>query len=128
LAAPASLRLTYEGTHGGGAWIAATDHAGVAAELVRRWPRATLPAPAGFASFAAADGAALDRLVGEIWRLARALPEEPLRAFEQATARLPQTTEAERLVVTLIGQDIFRKALLLFWNQRCAVTGVAEPR
>lgn len=124
LAAPATLCLT----QADGSWVAATDHAGVVTELARRWPRAAASPPAGFAAFAVIDGATLDSLVAEIWRLARALPEEPLREFEKATARLPQTTEAERLVVTRIGQDIFRKALLLFWNNSCAVTGVAEPR
>jgi hypothetical protein len=128
LAAPAELRLTHDGTHPGGAWIAATNHAGVVAELARRWPRATIPAPAGSAAFGAPDGAGLDRLVGEIWRLARALPEEPLHQFEKQTADLPRTTEAERLVIARVGQNIFRDALLLFWNGCCAVTQVAEPR
>ena len=74
------------------------------------------------------DTAPLHELVREIWRLARALPIEPLRAFEAKTRGLPRDTEAERLVIQRVGQDIFREALMTYWGGRCAVTGVAEPR
>jgi predicted restriction endonuclease len=67
-------------------------------------------------------------LVREIWRLARALPIEPLRAFEAQTRNLPRATEAERLVIQRVGQDVFREALLTYWDGRCAVTGIAHPR
>ncbi|TIU99337.1 MAG: HNH endonuclease, partial [Mesorhizobium sp.] len=40
---------------------------------------------------------------------------------------LPRTTEAERLVVQRVGQDIFRKALLEYWQGRCPLTGITEP-
>jgi putative restriction endonuclease len=86
------------------------------------------PAPAGFTAFVVSDTAPLHHLVREIWRLARALPIEPLRVFEAQTRNLPRTTEAERLVIQRVGQDVFREALLSYWEGRCAVTGVAEPR
>ena len=84
--------------------------------------------PAGFTAFVVSDTAPLHHLVREIWRLARALPVEPLRVFEAQTRTLPRTTEAERLVIQRVGQDVFRDALLSYWGGRCAVTGVAEPR
>jgi predicted restriction endonuclease len=52
----------------------------------------------------------------------------PLLEFEAKTKTLPKTTEAERLVVQRVGQDVFRAALMTYWSSRCAVTGVAEPR
>lgn len=45
--------------------------------------------------------------------------------FHKATASLPKTTEAERLVVQRVGQRLFRDALLKYWNGRCCVTGLA---
>ena len=30
-------------------------------------------------------------------------------------------------MVQRIGQDIFRKALLAYWNGRCPLTGIADP-
>jgi putative restriction endonuclease len=85
-------------------------------------------APAGFTAFVISDTAPLHHLVREIWRLARALPIEPLRVFEAQTRNLPRTTEAERLIIQRVGQDVFREALFSYWGGRCAVTGVAEPR
>ena len=38
---------------------------------------------------------------------------------------LPKATEAERLVVQRVGQDIFRAGLLDYWDGRCAITGLA---
>jgi len=51
----------------------------------------------------------------------------PVQAFLLATAKLPKTTEAERLVVQRVGQDLFRKALLKKWGGRCQVTGIQLP-
>ena len=36
---------------------------------------------------------------------------------------LPKTTEAERLVIQRIGQDIFRDALMHYWGSCCPVQG-----
>lgn len=73
------------------------------------------------------DAASLHRLVRRAWQLARSLPDEPLVAFQKQTAALPRATEAERLVVERVGQNIFRERLLEYWQGRCAVTGLAEP-
>jgi putative restriction endonuclease len=40
---------------------------------------------------------------------------------------MPRSTEAERLVVQRVGQDVFRGGLLDYWDGRCAVTGLAVP-
>jgi putative restriction endonuclease len=128
LGTPASIRLTC--TEQG--YIVAVNHVGVAADIAERWqkwPQGTEPlAPPGFAAFVVSDTAPLHHLVREIWRLARALPIEPLRVFEAQTRNLPRATEAERLVIQRVGQDVFRDALMTYWGGRCAVTGVAEPR
>jgi putative restriction endonuclease len=123
LGAPAAIRLTRvpEG------YVAAVDHDGVAAELAARWPAWDGVAPPGFTAFVVPDTAPLHELVREMRRLARALPLAPLRAFEAKTRGLPRTTEAERLVVQRVGQDVFRAALMDYWLGRCAVTGCAEP-
>lgn len=122
--APAALRLT-RGTPG---YIAATNHSGVAADLATHWPLWAAFAPAGFTAFVATNTTELHLLVRQMWRLARALPIEPLRAFEAETRNLPRSTEAERLVVQRVGQNIFRDALMEYWGGACAVLGVSDPR
>ncbi len=124
LYAPASLRLSAFPT----GFVAATNHRGVATDLATRWHSWDGAAPAGFAAFAVSDTAPLHHLVREIWRLARALPIEPLREFEAKTRSMPKSTEAERLVVQRVGQDVFRTALMDYWAGACAVLGVTEPR
>ena len=59
--------------------------------------------------------------------MAVSLPEAPLDTFRQKTRGLPRSTEAERLTVQRIGQDIFREALMQYWNGRCTLTGITEP-
>lgn len=71
------------------------------------------------------DIPALHRLVRRAFRLSRTLPDEPLHLFEAKVAGLPRETEAERLVVQRVGQDIFRNALLDYWEGRCAITDLA---
>ncbi len=51
----------------------------------------------------------------------------PAQAFQIATAKLPKSTEAERLVVQRVGQELFRKALLKKWGGRCPITGIDVP-
>lgn len=123
-AAPATLRLTTDT----GKFVVATNHFGVCYDLATRWEGWTGEVPTGFAAFVVADTAPLHHLIREVWRSARSLPIEPLRTFEAQTRHLPRNTEAERLVVQRVGQDIFRQALLDYWGASCAVLGVSEPR
>jgi putative restriction endonuclease len=58
---------------------------------------------------------------------ARTFPNRVADAFRARTASMPNTTEIERLVVQRVGQQIFREALLDFWQGRCPVTGLAIP-
>jgi HNH endonuclease len=66
--------------------------------------------------------AALDR----IYKLGVSLPDAPLARFRARTFHLPQTTEAERLVVQRIGQEIFRAVLMDYWGGRCPITGITD--
>lgn len=66
-------------------------------------------------------------LLDRIYQRASSLPNAPLATFRGKTKDLPQTTEAERLVVQRIGQGIFRESLLEYWQGRCPLTGIEEP-
>lgn len=84
----------------------------------------SLPAGARGAR-AVADIPALHHVVRRAFHLSRTLPDELLHTFISQTAPLPRTTEAERLVVQRVGQDIFRRGLIEYWEGRCAITGLA---
>lgn len=64
------------------------------------------------------------RVLGRYAALARSLPNRVAERFTRATVNLPQTTEAERMVVLRIGQNLFRDALIDYWHGCCAVTGL----
>jgi hypothetical protein len=86
----------------------------------------TVPAGA-VAGCSVPSGPALHRLLRRAFQLSRALPNELLHTFEKQVAVLPRTTEAERLVVQRVGQNLFREGLLELWEGCCAVTGLAVP-
>lgn len=122
-AAPASLCLTV--TKDG--YGIGTDHEGVARELDTELA-SLASAPHGFHAWATRESRMLSSFAGTVWRLARSLPDEPLRQFKRRLAEFPAATEVERLRKERIGQDVFREALMLFWDGACAVTGVSHPR
>lgn len=68
----------------------------------------------------------LYQTLGRAFSLSVALPDNPLHTFQQAIANLPRDTEAEQLVVQRVGQDIFRKSLDDYWQERCAVTSIGD--
>jgi len=82
-----------------------------------------------------ADGGAiavgdLDQLYVTLQRasvVAKTMPNRVADQFRREKLLLPQTTEAERLVVQRVGQDLFRNALMDYWQGRCCVTGLAVP-
>jgi hypothetical protein len=80
----------------------------------------------GLATFALANLRDLHAALDQVYRLAVSLPEAPLDRFKAETASLPRTTEAERLVIQRIGQDVFRDALMDYWGRRCPLTGITE--
>lgn len=67
----------------------------------------------------------LYRLLGRLAALAKTTPDRLVEEFAAVTLSLPDTTEVERQVKQRIGQDIFRNALIAFWQGRCAVTGLS---
>ena len=85
-------------------------------------------APAGFRAVHVANSGMLNATAGSVWRLARSLPDEPLRRYRMRLQEPTGATEVERLRKERIGQDVFREALMLFWDGACAVTGVRHPR
>lgn len=58
---------------------------------------------------------------------ARTMPNRVANKFHEATAELPRSTEAERLVVQRVGQNLFRAALLDYWHGTCCITGLSIP-
>jgi predicted restriction endonuclease len=70
---------------------------------------------------------ALYDILPRLYQLSTSLPDAPLKTFQQQTAKLPKTTEAESLVVQRIGQDIFRASLMDYWQGRCPLTGITDP-
>ncbi len=106
-----------------GPWTIAIDHAGVVAELGVEPVK--VPGP-GLARYIFPTLGAAYPVLERIYRLARSLPSFPLTEFEKVAAALPRTTDAERLVVQRIGQDVFRAALMNYWHGRCPLTGIAD--
>ncbi|MBI4701257.1 MAG: HNH endonuclease [Deltaproteobacteria bacterium] len=106
--------------------VVALSQPSVARALAGHGEPLSLPLPKGAcAARAVADYPSLHRLLRRALQLSRSLPDELLHAFEDKTRSLPRSTEAERLVVQRVGQDLFREGLLDYWEGRCAVTGLA---
>lgn len=119
---PGTIHLAAAGPQG--LWYLALDHGGVIEELAL--PGAALPGP-GLSRHAFDTLGELYRVLSRVYQLSASLPDAPLREFEQKTRSLPQVTEAERLVVQRIGQDIFRASLLEYWQGTCPLTGISDP-
>jgi hypothetical protein len=107
-----------------GPWFLALDHSGVVAELAL--PSADIAGP-GIDRYSFPTLTALYDVLPRLYQLSTSLPDAPLKTFRQKTAKLPKTTEAERLVVQRIGQDIFRASLMDYWQGRCPLTGISDP-
>ena len=120
--APGMLWLCGAGPHG--PFFAATDHAGVAAEIPNLAMGLHHP---GIAAWHADTIQALDALVDTIYRLSVSLPAHPLALFRARLAEEPvRPTEAEAVRRFRIGQDVFRAALLDYWGGVCPLTGIKE--
>lgn len=107
-----------------GPWLLSIDHSGVAAEI-EALSVSSVTGP-GLVTFVLATLSQLYVTLDRVYKLAVSLPDAPLARFRTKTKDLPQSTEAERLVVQRIGQDIFREALMDYWGGRCPLTGVTE--
>lgn len=120
--APGSIWIAGASDHG--PWLLSIDHSGVAAEIGGLIV-SPVPGP-GIATFMLANLTELHSALDRIYKLAMSLPEAPLDRFKTETANLPRTTEAERMVIQRIGQDVFRDALMDYWDSRCPLTGITE--
>jgi len=108
-----------------GPWLLSIDHPGVVAEIGAA-TASTVLGP-GTATFIYETLTQLHAALDRVYKLAMSLPDAPLLRFRAETAKLPRTTEAERLVVPRIGQNLFRDALMDYWGGRCPLTGITEP-
>ena len=106
-----------------GPWFLSVSHPGVAAELA---PSGTPAEGPGVASWEFSTLSGLYGTLSRTYQLGVSLPDAPLQVFRDRAAGLPRRTEAERLVVQRIGQDIFRKSLLEYWDRQCPLTGVRD--
>jgi hypothetical protein len=121
--APGSIWIAGASKHG--QWLLSLDHSGVIAEI-GSLPASQAPGP-GLATFTFASLTELHAALDRVYKLSMSLPEAPLHRFEAKTGNLPRSTEAERWVIQRIGQDIFRDALMNYWNGRCPMTGITDP-
>ena len=119
---PGAIHLAAAGPQG--PWYLALDHAGVIEDLAL--PPTALSGP-GMTRYAFDQLGDLYGVLSRVYQLSASLPDAPLRVFEQKVRALPQTTEAERLTVQRIGQDIFRDSLMDYWRGRCPLTGISDP-
>jgi hypothetical protein len=114
------------GAFGDAVLLAAFSQQNVARALGDYGTPMAAPIPTGaVAGRSVSDVPAMHGLLRRAFQLSKALPNELLHAFEKQVASLPKTTEAERLVVQRVGQDLFRAGLFELWEGRCAVTGLA---
>jgi hypothetical protein len=120
--APGSVWIA--GVSEAGPWLLSLGHPGVAAEI-GALPDSPQAGP-GQAILMLTNLTELHAALDRVYRLAVSLPEAPLDRFKARTAGLPRTTEAERIVIQRIGQDIFRDALIDYWSGVCPLTGITE--
>lgn len=106
-----------------GGWLLALDHPGVIAEIDLQ--PLSFEGP-GLARFHFADLVLLYAAMPRVYELALSLPDAPLHEFLDQTNGLPRSTEAERLVVQRVGQNIFRERLMAYWQGRCPLTGITD--
>lgn len=118
--AQGSIWLAAEKT---GTWLLAIDHDGVLGEIGLDGSDADGP---GLARFRFASLGPIYAIMPRLYELAVSLPDAPLHEFLHRTKGMPATTEAERLVVQRVGQDIFRDRLITYWQGHCPLTGIAD--
>lgn len=106
-----------------GLWLLATDHAGVIAELNEKVAKHSGP---GLGCFQFHELGELYSFLPRVYELALSLPDAPLHEFIAQTRNLPNKTDVERLVIQRIGQDIFRKRLMNYWQGKCPLTGISD--
>lgn len=106
-----------------GSWYLSISHVGAASEISKE-DLGIIPARFTYECESLYD---LYALISKVYRLGVSLPDVPLKLFHAETVSLPQNTEVERLVVQRIGQNLFRSALLEYWDSKCPITGLNDP-
>lgn len=106
-----------------GPWFLALDHPGIIKEILL--PEVKLNGP-GLARFTFNELRSLYAIMPRVYALATSLPDLPLQEFLSKTAGMPRSTETERLSIQRVGQDIFRKKLLEYWDGKCPLTGISD--
>ena len=95
-------------------------------ELSQTWSASSASGP-GAGSVMLPDWQSLDAVLRRASQLVSSLPNHIAHEFRTLTQSLPKSTEAERLVVQRVGQQLFRNGLLDYWNGQCAATRLAVP-
>jgi hypothetical protein len=108
-----------------GPWLLSVDRIDIAIES--GLPTSPLDGP-GVASFIFESLQDLYAGLDGFYRLASSLPDAPLKEFEASTTGMSRETEAERLAIQRVGQDVFRKALLAYWGGQCPLTGIRDAQ
>lgn len=81
----------------------------------------------GHATYAFSKLSGLYDALDSAYKLGVSLLDAPLEVFHKLTATLPRSTEAERLTIARVDQNVFRDAMLEYWNGRCPLTGITVP-
>lgn len=109
-----------------GPFFLSVQHAGAAREMISRgFGQATPCAKGHTAAFAFTELEQLYAGVSQVYRLSMSLPTLPLERFHEETFGLGET-EAEAVTRVRIGQNIFRDALMDYWNGACPITGISD--
>jgi putative restriction endonuclease len=120
--APAEIGLAAAGSSG--PFFLSVTHRGVARTLEASPASPCAKGHAGAFAFATRDE--LHAGVAAVYRLSISLPNFPLEKYQKAVAGIGDT-EGERTQKFRIGQDIFRDALMEYWNGSCPLTGISNP-
>lgn len=120
--APAEIALAAAGP--AGPFFLSVAHQGVAQALDAA--RVSPCANGHAAAFAFTTRDDMHAGVGAVYRLSVSLPNFPLEKFQKAVAGIGDT-EGERAQKFRIGQNIFREALLEYWNGSCPLSGISSP-
>ncbi|MGJ7042752.1 hypothetical protein J2Y63_006035 [Shinella sp. BE166] len=120
--APGEIGLAAVGSSG--PFFLSVMHQGVARTLDASPASPCAKGHAGGFVFATLDD--LHAGVTAAYRLSVSLPNLPLEKFQKAVVGLGDT-EGERIQRFRIGQDIFRQALMEYWNGCCPLSGITSP-
>ena len=119
--AQGAIYLGAEGANG--PWFLSLGHMGATEEL--GLPAEEISSP-GIATYAFNTLGELYGVMPRVYQLFTSLPDAPLQEFLEKTKDLPCTTEAERLVVQRVGQEVFRNSLIDYWQGYCPLTGISD--